>query len=170
MVGDYAQGTGSLELRRPVWLFSGLAWLIAGPANPLSFYVFEIWKSDFDLLVWTISIAIPLSLGCAAAIFFLRGGGFGFVTLAFLTILVTMSLTALCGPIYTSALWLLAQAGIELMPVGTYLEALITSGTFVRLGLILSAIPILLSIVVLRVVAFQRERKKKKLVPTAGVV
>jgi hypothetical protein len=39
-----------------------------------------------------------------------------------------------------------------------------------RAGLILAAIPILLSIVVLRVVAFQRERKRKKPVPTAGVV
>jgi hypothetical protein len=170
MVGDYAQGTGSLELRKPVWLFSGLAWLIAGPANPVSFYVFELWKSDFNLLVWIISIAIPLSLGCAASIFFLRNGGFGFVTLAFLTILVTVSLTALCGPIYTSAIWLLAQAGIELMPVGTYLETLRTSGTFVRMGLIMIAVPILLSIVVLRVLAFQRERKRKKPISTAGVV
>ena len=170
MVGDYAQGTGSLELRKPIWLFSGIAWLLAGPLNPLGFYVFQLWEADFDPLVWAISIAIPLSLGCAAAIFFLRGGGFGFITLAFLAILVTMSLTALCGPVYTSALWLLAQAGVELMPVGTYLEALITSGTFVRLGLVMSAIPILLSIVVLRVVAFQREAKKKKPIPTAGVV
>ena len=170
MVGDYAQGTGSLELRRPVWLFSGLALLIAGPANPLGFYVFEFYHADFNLLSWVISIAVPLSIGCAASIFFLRGGGFGLVTLAFLTILVTMSATALCGPIYTSALWLLAQVGLELMPVGTYLEALITSGTFVRMGLFLVAIPVLFSIIVLRVLAFRREAKKKKPVSTAGLV
>jgi hypothetical protein len=170
MVGDYAQGTGSLVLRKPVWLFASLAWLIAGPANPLGFYAFQLYDSDFDLLVWIISIAVPLSAGCAASLFFLRGGGFGLVTLAFLTILVTFSLTALCGPIYTSVIWLLAQAGIELMPVGTYLETLRTSGTFVRLGLFLVAAPILLSIVVLRVFAFRREAKRKKPVSTAGVV
>src|SRR5262245_27721474 len=106
MVGNYTASTGSLELRQPAKAFVPIAWALAGPLNPAAYFAFKAYDIEFDLLFQIVSIVLPLSIGCAAALFFLRGGGFGFITLALISILVTISVCALCGPIYT---WLLFQ-------------------------------------------------------------
>jgi len=172
MVGSYSQSSGSLELRKPEGLFVPLAWLLAGPANPVSYFAFQAYGMPFDLAQFIICLAIPLSIGCGVALFYLRGGGFGFMTLLLITIFVAYIACAATGPIYTMSLWTLVQVGIEpiYMPIATTAEAMITSGTFIRVGLFLVAIPILPAAIILRAIAFRREAKKKQSLSTANIL
>lgn len=163
MVGNYSASTGSLELRQPARIFLPISWAIAGPLNPASYFAFELQHFYFDFVLLVVSLIIPLSAGCAAALYFLRGGGFGFVTLALITILVTISICALCGPIYTWILFSLQDIGLYLspFPLGDADEAITTSGTFIRISLLLVAVPIIPAIILLRLVAFRREARKR---------
>ena len=172
MVGRYDQTSGSLELRKPAKVFLPIAWLLAGPANPLSYFAFQAYGLDFDLTQFIVCLLIPLSVACAAALWYLRGGGFGFVTLTLITVFVAYLACAATGPIYTTSLWALAQVGIRpiYMPVDTSMEALITSGTLIRIGLFLVAVPILPAAIVLRIIAFRREAKKKQALSTANIL
>jgi hypothetical protein len=144
-------------------VFVPLAWLIAGPLNPGGYFAFQVWGSEFDLSYWIVSVAIPLGLGCAGSLFFLRGGGFGFLTLGLITILVTVAACSMTGPIYTMSLWWLGQFGIVLtpFPIWDVESALRTSGTFIRIGFMMLAVPIVPAIIVLRLLAFQRETKRR---------
>ena len=52
MVGEYATSAGALELRNPAKLFVPIAWLIAGPVNPVGFFAHLPWNErswDIDL-------------------------------------------------------------------------------------------------------------------------
>jgi hypothetical protein len=174
MVGEYATTPGALVLRKPARLFTPLAWMIAGPLNPAGFFAHLPWNEwswdmPFDATLWTISVAIPLSAGCAGALFYLRGGGFGFLSLLLVTALSTLAACALTGPIYTLAISGLREIGVywTMFPVSDFGEALVTSGTFVRLGLLLMALPILPAAVLLRLVAFRREPRKKVAKPAS---
>jgi hypothetical protein len=171
MVGEYAQAARTLKLRSPAKLFVPLAWLIAGPANPAGYFAFMAWGMDFDLSYWIISVAIPLAVGCAGALFYLRGGGFGGLTLALVTALTTAAACAVTGPAYTIGLWALMQFDIYLstLPLWSFDTAVITSGTFVRFGLLLLAITILPAVILLRLIAFQREAPKKKAPATSSL-
>jgi len=164
MVGEYAQAAGALELRKPAQIFVPLAWLIAGPANPAGYFAFMVWGIDFDLSYWIISVAVPLAIGCGGALFYLRGGGFGGMSLAMVTTLTTAAACAVTGPAYTIGLWALMQFDIYLssLPLWSFDTAVITSGTFVRFGLLLLAVTILPAVILLRLVAFQREAPKKR--------
>jgi hypothetical protein len=172
MVGRYDQTSGSLELRKPAAVFTTIAWLLAGPANPVSFFSFAAYGREFDLLEYVICLAIPLSVACGVALWFLRGGGFGFVTLTLITVFVGYLSCAAAGPIVTLSLWALAQAGIRpiYMPIDTLAESIITSGTYIRLGLFLVAVPIVPAALILRIVAFRREAKKKQPLSTANIL
>lgn len=172
MVGGYNQGSQSLELRKPAAVFVPLAWLLAGPANPVSYFAFQVYSMDFDLTQFIICLVVPLSIACAVAIFFLRGGGFGFVTLALITVFAGYIACVATGPAYTYGLTFLAQLGFRpfFMPIDTPAEALITSGTFIRYGLFLVAIPIVPAALILRIIAFRREAKKKQKISTANVL
>ena len=169
MVGNYSASSGSLELRQPEKVFLPIGWVIAGPLNPAAYLAFAAYGLEFDLVFQVVSIVLPLSVGCAAALHFLRGGGFGFVTLTFITILVTISTCALLGPVYTWILFLLQNVGIDLspFPMSSMSDVIRTSGTFIRLGLILVAVPIVPAIIILRIVAFRREARKKPAARTA---
>jgi hypothetical protein len=170
MVGTYGQSGGSLELRQPAKLFVPLAWLIAGPANPLTYFAFQIMGQRFDLTNWVICLVIPLSIACAAALFFLRGGGFGIVTLVLITALVGIASCAATGPIYTFAIWGLMQMDIFIldMPLWSTEAAVRTSGTFIALGLMLVAVCIVPAALILRIIAFRREAKKPRLSASAA--
>jgi hypothetical protein len=164
MVGRYDASTGSLVLRQPPKLFMPLAWLLAGPLNPAGFFAHlpwneRAWDMPFDPVMWATSVALPLSVGCAIALAYLRGGGFGFMTLFLILGLSTLAACAVTGPIYASVILILREFGIywTIFPVFTFEQALITSGTFIRLGLILVSLPLVAATVVLRVVAFRRE-------------
>ena len=170
MVGSYAQTAGALELRKPVQLFAPIAWLVAGPFNPVGFIAIQVWESrgveywlqDFNPTYWAVSIAVPLAIGTAGSLFYLRGGGFGFMSLGLITMLVTLAACAITGPVYTFALWALMQVDIFLSPFGLYdfNSAVMTSGTFIRIGIQALAIPIIPAIIILRLIGFQREAKK----------
>jgi hypothetical protein len=173
MVGGYSQGSQSLELRKPAGVFVPIAWLVAGPANPVSFFAFQVYGWDFNIIHFIVCLVVPLSIACAVAIFFLRGGGFGFVTLTLITVFSGYVACAATGPIYTYGLTFLSQVGLDLsyLPVASPAEALVTSGTFIRIGLFLVAIPIVPAALILRLIAFRREEKKKKqTVSTAGIL
>lgn len=174
MVGEYAASTGSLEMRSPATLFAPVAWLIAGPLNPVGFFAHlpwneRSWDMPFDGVMWATSVALPLSVGCAGSLFYLRGGGFGFLTLALVTVLTTLAACAVTGPAYTIAMWALARFGIywTMFPIFDFGEALMTSGSFVRLGLLLLAAPVLPAAILLRVIAFRREPSKRKPAPAS---
>jgi hypothetical protein len=170
MVGSYAQSAGALELRKPAQLFAPIAWLIAGPLNPAGFIAIQVWDSagpeywlqDFDPTYWAVSVAVPLAIGTAGSLFYLRGGGFGFMSLGLITMLVTLAACAVTGPVYTIALWALMQVDIFLspLPLWDFNAAVMTSGTFIRIGIQALAIPIVPAIIILRLIAFQREAKK----------
>jgi hypothetical protein len=169
MVGEYAASPGALELRSPAKLFVPIAWLIAGPLNPVGFFAYlpwneRAWDMPFDGVMWATSVALPLSVGCAASLFYLRGGGFGFLTLVLVTLLTTLAACAVTGPAYTIAMWALARFGIywTMFPIFDFGEALVTSGSFVRLGLLLLAAPILPAALLLRVIAFRRAAPRRK--------
>ncbi len=173
MAGEYAASIGALELRSPAKLLVPIAWLIAGPLNPVGFFAHlpwneRSWDMPFDGVMWATSVALPLSIGCAGSLFYLRGGGFGFLTLVLVTVLTTLAACAVTGPAYTIAMWALARFGIywTAFPIFSFGEALITSGSFVRLALLLLAAPILPAAILLRIIAFRREPPKNK--PTAA--
>jgi len=169
MVGEYATTPGALVLRKPAQFFTPLAWLIAGPLNPAGFFAPVPWNGwswgmPFDGTLWAISVAVPLSVGSAAALFYLREGGFGFLSLVLVTALSTLAACAVTGPIYTFAISALREIGIywTRFPVSNFDEAVVTSGTFIRLGLLLLVAPILPAAILLRLIAFRREPRKKK--------
>jgi hypothetical protein len=172
MVGSYNQGSRSLELRKPAAVFVPLAWLLAGPANPASYFAFQVYGWEFDLTQFIICLVIPLSIACAVAIFFLRGGGFGIMTLILITVFSGYLACAATGPIYTYSLTALAQIGIRpiYMPIDTPAQAFVTSGTFIRMGMFLVAIPIAPAAIILRIIAFRREAKKEQKISTANVL
>jgi len=172
MVGGYNKGSQSLELRQPAKVFIPLAWLLAGPANPVSYFAFQAYGREFDLTQFIICLVIPLSIACAVAIFFLRGGGFGFVTLVLITVFSGYLACAATGPIYTYGLTFLANLGFRpfYMPIDTPAQAFVTSGTFIRVGLFLVAVPIAPAALLLRAIAFKREAKKKQTVSTANIL
>jgi hypothetical protein len=169
MVGGYDASTGSLELRQPEKIFAPLAWLLAGPLNPAEFFAHlpwneRSWDMPFDAMMWATSVAIPLSVGCAAALFYLRGGGFGFMTLLLIAGLSTLAACAVTGPLYTYAISVLREFGIywTIFPVSNFDEAIVTSGTFIRLGLLLLSMPLLPAAILLRVIAFRRQPRKQR--------
>ena len=163
MVGNYSASTGSLELREPARIFLPIAWAIAGPLNPASYFAFELQHFYFNPVLLVVSLIIPLSVGCATALYFLHGGGFVFVTLALITILVFFFNYTASTPIYTWILFLLQNIGLYLspFPIGDADEAITTSGTFIRIGLVLVSVPIIPAVILLRLIAFRREAKKK---------
>lgn len=164
MVGSYAESSNTLELRKPLAVFVPLAWLIAGPLNPASFFAFQVWNEPFDLTFWIICIAVPLAIACAGSLFYLREGGFGLTSLSLVFLLVALAACSVTGPACTFVLSGLEEAGIYLhvLPVSTMSQAILTSGTLIRLGLTLVAIPAIPAIILLRLIAFQREPKKPR--------
>ena len=169
MVGGYDASTGSLILRQPAAIFSPLAWLLAGPLNPAGFFAHipwneRTWDIPFDAMMWAMSVAFPLSVGCAIALLYLRGGGIGFMTILLITSLSAMVGCAATGPLYTLAISVLREFRIywTAFPVSNFDEAVVTSGTFIRLGLMLVIIPLLPAAIILRLVAFRREAPKRK--------
>ena len=74
MVGEYATSAGALELRNPAKLFVPIAWLIAGPVNPVGFFAHLPWNErswDIDLprffgpaLTWGLGVSTVVNACC----------------------------------------------------------------------------------------------------------
>jgi hypothetical protein len=169
MVGGYDASTGSLVLRQPAKIFAPLAWLIAGPLNPAGFFAplpWNEWHWDiaYDTQMWAMSVAVPLSAGCIAGLFYLRDGGSGIMTLFLITGLSTLAACAATGPLYTIAISVLREFRIywTAFPVFNLEQAIITSGTFIRIGLMLCIVPLAPAVILLRLIAFRRAPRRKK--------
>jgi hypothetical protein len=167
MAGGYDASTGALELRRPIRFFAPLGWLVAGPLNPAGFLAplpwnEPAWDLPFDTQMWAMSVAVPLSLGCIGALYYLRDGGVGIMTLFLVLALPTLAACAATGPLYAAVISVLREFRIywTAFPVFSFDDAIITSGTFMRLGLMLCIIPLVPAVLLLRAIAFRRAPTK----------
>lgn len=163
MPSRYGSSDVSLDPRQPSAVLLPVAGLLAGPLNPTALASYAYWSRYFYMdgltsSTWIMFQVIPMSVAVAIALYYLRAGGFGI-----LTIIMTLFVALICAAsgwaiTVAGADWLLYEQGVQFTnyPVGSLGDFTLVAGTGVRLNLLLNIASLIPAAVIIRLIAFRR--------------
>lgn len=165
MPSRYGSVGASLEPRRPRAVMMPLAGLLAGPLNPTALIFYDgmsgyMFSGGGSLTTWIIFQVVPMAITVTIALYYLRAGSSGLLGIAMLLFVALIAAAAGCAMTLAALNWFLVAIGVSFAayPVTGPMEFALVAGTGVRLNLILNLASLIFAAVVIRLVAFQRDK------------